>query len=117
MNLKEGMEKLDINIEVTLNRFMNNEGMYLRFLRKSADDPTYDMLKKAVETKDYKEIEINAHTLKGVAGNLGFEELMDSCAKLVADVRTEKYESIEEDFSRAAEVYSKIIEVIREIDA
>lgn len=117
MNLKEGMEKLDINIEVTLNRFMNNEGMYLRFLRKSADDPTFAMLSKAVETKDYKEIEINAHTLKGVAGNLGFEELMDSCAKLVADVRTEKYESIEEEFSKTAEIYGKIIEVIREIDA
>lgn len=116
MKLREGMLQLGIDVDVTLNRFMNNEKMYMKFLKRTENDPTYKELKVSVAEQDYDMVERSAHTLKGVAGNMGFQNLMDYCADLVADVREERYDDIEADFDQVQTEYTRVIDVIREIE-
>lgn len=116
MKLREGMQELGMDVDVTLNRFMNNENMYRKFLKKTEDDPTYEELKDAVKRMDYDIIERSAHTLKGVAGNMGFGQLMNYCAALVTDVREERFDDIGDDFDLVQDEYTKVVEVIRKIE-
>lgn len=116
MTLAEGMQEMNIDNSTTLNRFGNNEGLYLRFLRKISEDPTFSKLREAVEEKKYDEIEISAHTLKGVAGNLGLDKLMKSCSDLVNDIRSGSYDQIDEHFKEAEQDYDQVLHTVEEID-
>ena len=116
MKLREGMQELGMDVDVTLNRFMNNENMYRKFLKKTEDDPTYEELEDAVKRMDYEIIERSAHTLKGVAGNMGFDQLMNYCAALVADVREKRFDDIGDDFDHVQKEHTKVVEVIRKIE-
>ena len=58
-------------------------------------DPTYFSLVEAVEKKDYSLIEREAHTLKGVAANLGLDSLRYASDGLVQAVRRKEYDEIQ----------------------
>ena len=61
--------------------------MLERFLKKFPQDPTFGKLEEAAEQGDLPGIETAAHTLKGIAGNLGLTALYEGCSSLVAAVR------------------------------
>ena len=65
--------------ETVLARFAGNEGLWKRFAGKFSDDETFQRLNTSIDSQDYKGIEMYAHTLKGVAANLGFEQLQQRC--------------------------------------
>lgn len=68
-------------------RFMGNEALYVRFLKKLLADANYGQLKEALLSGDTKGIELKAHTLKGVCATLGLTELSDKFSQVVAMVR------------------------------
>lgn len=68
-------------------RFMGNEALYVRFLKKFLADANYGQLKEALLSGDTKGIELKAHTLKGVCATLGLTELSDKFSQVVAMVR------------------------------
>ena len=49
-----------------------SEQMLARFVRMYAGDPTFGQLQVAVDAQDWPAAFLAAHTLKGVAQNLGF---------------------------------------------
>lgn len=57
------------NVDEALERFMGNEKLYEKFLKKFAEDPSYVSLLDAIEKEDNHAAFIAAHTLKGVCGN------------------------------------------------
>ena len=67
-----------------------SRAMICRFVRKYADDPTYQQLCAAVGEKDWETAFRAAHTLKGVAQNLGFQQLYLSSAALTEAMRGPK---------------------------
>lgn len=117
MDLKKKLEKLSINVEESIMRFGGNEGLYQKFLIKFRDnDTTFSLLKQAVKNKDEQEIEIQAHTLKGISGNLGFANLMKECSDLVSEVRffaPVSDEKLSELYSKIELEYNKIIECLK----
>lgn len=87
MTFLEAMELVVNDVQTTLRRFGGNQALWERFVRKYPDDPTFLSLQRAIAGNDSQEIERAAHTLKGTAGNLGFQTLSDAAAALVSDVR------------------------------
>lgn len=79
---------LGMNIDETLARFMGNEALLFKFLGRIQGDTTYDALKIAMEAGDAKEAFHQAHTLKGVVGNLGLGNLFDAVTPLVETLRS-----------------------------
>ncbi len=74
----EQLRNYGANVDEALKRCMNNEGFYLRLVKKAMQDPYCDQLKEAIEAKDFDRAFELAHALKGVAGNLSLTPLYKS---------------------------------------
>lgn len=118
MNLKDALELAGVDYEMTLNRFSNNGMLLERFVKKFPNDKTFQELDTAVSDKRYSDVERSAHTLKGIAANLGFQYLSDLSAEVVNLVRSDHYDNdnIGIAFSRVAEEYEKVVSCINRLD-
>ena len=86
MKLEELYQKIGGDLKNVMKR-IPNEAMIGKFVRKYANDPTYNRLTAAVEAKNWKDAFIAAHTLKGVAQNLGFDALYRASSALTEHLR------------------------------
>ncbi len=101
------------DVSQTLQRFMNNEGIYVKFLGKFLNDPSYKGLEESMDKKDYEEALRQAHTLKGVAGNLGLTPLFKAAETMVTKFRAGDLEGIEGDFEKLKTDYVDMVTIIR----
>lgn len=81
------LEQLGVDKREVLERFMQNKDLYARILIKFRDDPTYKEFKEAEKNRDYEKMFRAAHTLKGVAGNLGLSHLCRSVSDIADQLR------------------------------
>lgn len=65
-----------------LDRFDNNEALYKRLALKFFNDRHYTTLVQALASNDVEVAYHEAHSLKGVAGNLSFSELHHAAARV-----------------------------------
>ena len=68
MKLEELYQKIGGDLKNVMKR-IPNEAMIGKFVRKYANDPTYNRLTAAVEAKNWKDAFLAAHTLKGLGEN------------------------------------------------
>ncbi len=73
-----------------MGRFFGNEGMYLRFLDMFFQDESFQQLENALDAGDLKDAFAAAHTLKGVAGNMGLTPFYKAVCVIVERLRTEE---------------------------
>ena len=69
---------------------LHSEALIRKFVIKYAADPTYQMLSDAIAASDWEVAFRAAHTLKGVALNLGFDRLNISVSALTEALRGPK---------------------------
>ena len=73
------------------------------------------VLTQGIEAKTYEEIERQAHALKGVAANLGFDQLSQHANQIVQLVRQrpEGYrDMIKQEWEQLKAVYQKVLDAI-----
>lgn len=116
MEISEFYKKIGADYEGTLNRFMKNESMMTKFVKRFPEDYTYAELLQAMEMKDYPGIQTGAHTLKGIASNLGFELLAVASGELTAAMRAEEYEKTDTLFEVVRQNYEKVMMEIQNLD-
>ncbi len=80
--LKNQLLEYGALVEETIARFMGNEKLYEKFMLKFRDDKNYGKLKEHLESGDYAEAFKDAHTLKGVAANLGLQPMQGPLVRL-----------------------------------
>jgi HPt (histidine-containing phosphotransfer) domain-containing protein len=93
---------------VTMERFMGNEGMYLKFLDMLFVDQSLGNLGAALAASDWESAFEAAHTFKGVAGNMGLTPLYNVVCEIVEPLRLRErrddykalYQNIEEEFRK-----------------
>ena len=81
-----------VDVEDALERFMGNEAILERFLRKFLDDPNYGLLLQAIEAQDWPGALTASHTLKGICGNLSFCRLLPLLTRQVEALRAGRQE-------------------------
>ncbi|MCI8484547.1 MAG: Hpt domain-containing protein [Lachnospiraceae bacterium] len=113
--IKEQLSAAGMNVEGALERLMNNEMLLERLLIKFKADTNFAGLEKALGENKYEEAFHFAHTLKGVAGNLGMEKLMDADSLVVERLRRQDYEGMEADMAALQEAYTQIMEILQKI--
>lgn len=101
------------DVSGTLERFMNNEMLCMKFLKKFPQDETFMEMKKAFAQGDAEEFFKAAHTMKGVSGNLGLSSLYNEMQPAVEKSRRGELPS-KEDMDIIEEQYHEIIKIIRE---
>lgn len=88
MNEKiEALRNWNCDIDGAMERFLNDEEMYLSFLPTVANEPAFDALGKAIEANDVKDAFEQSHLLKGVVANMGLTPILDVIVKIVEPAR------------------------------
>ncbi len=116
MTITEFWDNIGADKEQILARFVGNAPLAERCTKKYLDDKTFGEFEMAIEEKDYHKIEMAAHTLKGLAGNLGFDNIQALGQKIVSDIRADVYDSVEADFARLKAEHEKICGLINQLD-
>lgn len=81
------LARYGIDYAEAMERFCGNESLFARIAVKYLDDPHVDALEAAMASGDAAAAEREAHSLKGVAGNLSFVRLYDLAARVTDALR------------------------------
>lgn len=82
-NFKSQLEQVGANVDTAVKRFMGNESLYIKFLLKFQQDESFSKIEQYVAEENAEEIFKAAHTLKGVAANLGLDGIASDASDIV----------------------------------
>lgn len=83
----EALKRNGIDYDEAMERFGGNAALYERLALKFLDDAHFAALEQALADGDVDTAVREAHTLKGVAGNLSFAALYEAASKVNAALR------------------------------
>ena len=89
MTLQEFYARIGGDYENTLRR-IPSEALVRKFVLKYPGDPSFNLLKDSLAAEDWETAFRAAHTLKGVAQNLGMEHLYQVSSALCEALRGPK---------------------------
>lgn len=116
------LKNISVDVDSALERFMQKEDLYVRFLRKFNEDKNFGGLRDCIEMKKFNEAFQYGHTLKGVTGNLGLTPLYERVAELVDLLRNSEEKTysdadineINHMFQEIETIYKQIYNIIAE---
>lgn len=113
MTIRECYDMMNGDYEDVLSRLMKEERI-IKFALKFPNDTSYNDLISAVADGKYDEAFRAAHTLKGVAQNLGFTYLSKPSSEITELLRNGKPEGdISEIMKQLSEAYNRTIDAIK----
>ena len=116
MTVRECYEELGSDFDKVLSRLVS-EALVKKFALKFLDDPSFQNLKDALDSKDVETAFRAAHTLKGVCLNLGFDGLFQPANALTENLRPRAFsEQSEELYNALAKEYHEVLHVLAEIE-
>ncbi|WP_321015130.1 Hpt domain-containing protein [Eisenbergiella porci] len=108
-NFKEIFATYGVDYDATLRRFAGNMALYLRVLGMLPNDKSLEKLGAAIDSGDLDNAFEAAHTLKGVAGNLGLTPLCEAVHTIV-----ELYTAVQAEYQKA-EAFVETLKSIHQI--
>lgn len=99
--MNELLEKLTawgVNLGEVRLRFLDDDELYIDCLHAFVQDPSFAALDSAIRDQNHISAFEHAHTLKGVAGNLGLAPLYHALSGLVECLRTQSYDTLERSY-------------------
>lgn len=105
------------NVDEAMNRFMNSEQLWIKFLKKFKADVSFRDLVKAIEEKDGEKAFAAAHTLKGITGNLAMSRFNALISEQTEYLRGEAgdMEAATAMMPQITELYENTIKIINEV--
>lgn len=113
MGLPEELAELGVDIEDANTRFMNNSALYDKMLKKLPKVVEDVEVIPFVESGDYETALSNAHTLKGVMGNLSITPLYKCYSEALNLFRERNHTAAKELIEQSVELQQKIVECIK----
>ena len=107
------LQDAGVNTETALKRFMNNLSLMERLLKKFLDDKSYAALQAALDAGETEEAFKAAHTLKGVCGNLSFDNLFSVVSEQTEVLRAGNLEEGKAMMPQVTEAYDKVMNVLK----
>ncbi len=116
MKLSEFYEKIGQDYNEMLDRMVGKKELLMKFLKKYPNDPSFEMLEQAVATGNLEQIFRAAHTLKGVASNLGLKPVVDIVSPFVETTRGGSSDGVEETFSEIKKAHREVLAMIENVE-
>lgn len=113
--LKDKLTGCGFDVDTTLQRFMGNETLYFKFLKKLPADQNYIAFAEAVEKEDCEAAFRSGHTLKGVMSNLGVDGALQILVPMVEKLRANETEGLQEELKEFKDRYEKAIACIESL--
>ena len=109
--LFQQMDRLGVHTQEALDRFMNNETLFLSFVCQLPDKLDLTRIRQELETEDEEAFYINVHNLKGMAGNLSIEPIYECAQAILVEFRSSKFKNKKKLYSllKETEVESKAL--------
>ena len=114
MTIRECYDELGLDFDAVLSRLVN-EKLVQKFALKFLDDPSFQNLKDALDSKDVETAFRAAHTLKGVCLNLGFDNLYPSSKDQTELLRAGSMDGYEDLFAEVEKEYNRTCEALRKV--
>lgn len=108
-NFRRQMEENGADVDTTIKRFLGNEAMYMKFIMKFLDDKNMAHINEGIQNRDYKAVFEGAHSLKGVAANLGLNPVCELASQMTELLRG-KTETDEVDEAQVASLRERLEE-------
>jgi len=112
--MEDFYNKIGCDYQEAMVRFLNDESLYMKFLKKFKSDPSYNDMIEAINKKNVEAAFYAAHTLKGVCGNLSLKRLYDKVCVLVEELRVGDLSHTDELLPPIENTYHEIIDLIDE---
>lgn len=109
------LESLGVNLDETLERFVDNEALYFKCLNKMLDDVNYKNMNAAIENQNVSEAFDSAHALKGVSANLGLNKLFKEVQIITEVFRAKSLDYDKANKERLDEAYEIAMATIKEL--
>lgn len=109
---REALLQAGIDIDSTLERFMNNEALMERFWQKFPNDKSYAELMDAIAADDKAKAITSIHTFKGVCGTLGFTEMYKTTVQIESLMRSGQWDEALNAMPMLEKLYRHVCSVI-----
>ena len=116
MNINECYQAMGADYEEVFGR-LRNERLITKFVLKFPGDPSFSQLQSTLEEKNVEEAFRAAHTLKGVAQNLGFTPLYEATATLTEVLRAGNLPEDDKMMNTVAKEYERTVAAIEQLNA
>lgn len=113
MSLIEELKLLGADTDDAIVRFMDNSELYERMLKKLPKVIEDAPVMRYVESGDLDAALANAHTLKGVVGNLSITPLYNNYTEIVKLFREEKPEKAKELLTDTIKIQQDFLDCIK----
>ena len=104
-----------IDLEDAMDRFFDDEELFMSVVKMFLEDPNYGLYKEAMEKKSFEDAFKAMHTLKGLCGNLSLIPLFEVTSREVELLRSEKYPEAEELMPELDREYNKVFEALQKV--
>lgn len=110
MDLITELEALGVNAKEAIERLNNNQAFYIKMLGKFTGEVGNHEVMSYLESGDLEKAVTNAHTLKGLTGNLSLTPLYKAYTDIVALLRAN-------DPAKAKQILSDVLPIQSDIVA
>ncbi|MBR2528467.1 MAG: Hpt domain-containing protein [Blautia sp.] len=101
---QELLDRLDLwgaDVQGGMERFLYDEELYVKCIRRFAEDPAMEALKEAIQNKDRQAAYEAAHTLKGTSATLSLTPIYEAVKKIVDELNEDgDLTGFKEDFQK-----------------
>lgn len=104
----------ELDLPSAKERFMNNEALYKKFLVRYPDSTLMDELEQHLAAKDIEQAFCDAHTLKGMVGNLSMYRLMNAASKVTENLRAGQLPE-DEELEELRSAHKAAVEAVNEV--
>lgn len=104
-----------VNPQEVMERFVDDEELYAACLEEFVHDAAFERLKKALDASDYSAAFGQAHTLKGVAGNLGLPPLYQAVCNIVEPLRLSTQQNYDALYKKVIEERDRVAQILKEL--
>ena len=116
ININECYQAMGADYEEVFGR-LRSERLITKFVLKFPGDPSFSQLQSTLEEKNVEEAFRAAHTLKGVAQNLGFTPLYEATATLTEVLRAGNLPEDDNMMNAVAIEYERTVAAIEQLNA
>ena len=109
------LQNADIDYEDIIDRFEGNESLYLKLAELFLDDPHMPNVRRAFAAGDLATAEVEAHALKGVAGNLSLTNVHKLAKSMNDALRDGNEAAATKLLPELDEAYAKAVSALREV--
>ena len=108
----EDLQAAGVDLERVMGRFMGNEELYIKYLKRFMDDESFQNMQSMFQQGNLEETFKAAHTLKGLIANLGLDGIMHSVSPITEKLRNGSDEGVKELMEQAKLEYEIVLKIL-----